>query len=98
MRHSMGVLGLGAILCAGSAGLAAAQPYYPPPGYGGPPRHYHEEAGWHCEAFIRTPEGPRRRFCRTGRPLPVGSYCECLGPEPPPGYPPYPPARGHVVE
>jgi len=89
-------LGLIAVLSIAGAGLAHAQPYYPPHYYDHPPpRDY--RPGFNCEAFVRRPERPHRYFCPIERPLPVGTACACPGPLPPPGYPPYPPIGGHVV-
>jgi hypothetical protein len=83
------IVALSAVLLGLGIGQVQAQ-YYPPPprgyGYGyGPP-------GGQCDAFLRTPYGPRRVVCPMGRPRPVGAPCAC----PPPG--PYaPPAHGHVI-
>ncbi len=101
-----------ALAIPGGAALAQPYDSYgrPPPGYGGPPpgpgydrrpdydrpRGY-DDAGFHCEAFQPGPRGPRRFFCPTEEPRPLGSRCRCEGPLPPPGYPPYPPAFGRVV-
>ena len=68
-------------------GMAQAEAqYYSPPGYGyGPP-------GSRCDAFFRTPYGPRRDVCPMGRAKPVGAPCAC------PSRDPYaPPAHGHVI-
>lgn len=71
----------------------------PPPGYGhpGPGGDYGGPPGFHCEAFLHTPGGPRRLFCPIGEPRPLGARCHCDGSPPTPGYPPYPPAFGHVI-
>ncbi len=66
-----------------SVGQADAQ-YYGGYGYGPP--------GSRCNAFLRTPYGPRHVVCPMGRPKPVGAHCAC----PPPG--PYAPtAFGRVI-
>ena len=68
----------------GFAGAAQAQ-YYGGRPYYGPP-------GSQCDAYFRTPYGPRQIVCPMGVAKPVGAPCRC----PAPG--PYePPARGHVV-
>lgn len=106
-------LGLGAAASAqpyGSPPGYAPPPGYdrgPPPGYDRPPppgydrrdidRDYGGPPGFHCEAFLHTPGGPRRLFCPIGEPRPLGARCHCDGPPPAPGYPPYPPAFGHVI-
>lgn len=65
-------------------GQANAQ-YYPHPyGYGPP--------GGQCDAFFRTPYGPRRTVCPMGRPKPVGAPCACPAPD---DY--GRPAHGHVI-
>jgi hypothetical protein len=102
-----------AALLLGLAGSAAAQPYYPPPGPPGypppggypppPPPGYPPPpppgyaVGFHCAASFLTSEGPRRSFCRTPEPRPLGERCFCDPPPPPPGFPPYQPAQGRVV-
>ena len=66
----------------------------PPPGPGGyPPREFaYGPPGGQCDAFFRTPYGPRRFVCPMGRPKPVGAPCVC-----PPGNGYGPPGHGHVV-
>ncbi len=70
-----------------SVAPASAQ-YYAPPGYGyGPP-----PLGGRCDAFLRTPYGPRRVVCPLYRPRPLDAGCEC-----PPPDPYAPPAHGRVI-
>ena len=79
------LLPLSTVLGVLASASAMAQPYSePPPGY-------YRGPGFHCEAYIRTPDGPRRTFCPIGGPAPRGSFCTCEGP------PGFPPARGHVI-
>lgn len=91
-------VGLGVALFGLAVGPASAQYYprdgYPPrdgygygEGYGRPP-----PPGGQCDAFLRTPYGPRRVVCPMGRPKPLGFECAC---PPPDGYGPT--AHGHVV-
>jgi hypothetical protein len=89
-------LGLSAVLVGLAVGTAQAQ-YYPPPGFGPgpgyPPREYaYGPPGGQCDAFFRTPYGPRRFVCPMGRPKPVGAPCAC-----PPGDGYGPPGHGHVI-
>ena len=83
------MLGLGAVVACLAAGQADAQYYSPGYGYGyrQPP-----PPGGQCNAFLRTPYGPRRVVCPMGRPKPIGFECAC---PPPDGYGPT--AYGHVV-
>ena len=60
---------------------------YPPPvaqGYGPP--------GGRCDAFFRTPYGPRHVLCPMGVAKPVNAPCDC-----PPGDGYGRPAHGHVI-
>ncbi len=85
-------IGLGIVLLGLATAQAQAQ-YYPPPqegygyGYRPPP-----PPGGRCNAFLRTPYGPRHVVCPMGRPKPVGFECAC---PPPDGYGPT--AYGHVI-
>ena len=83
--------------------------YYPAPGYDRPPgyerrREYEDERdfdrggfGRHCDAVLRTPEGPQHLVCRIVRPKPLGEECACPPPPPPPGYEPGPFIGGRTV-
>jgi hypothetical protein len=96
---------LSAALLGLAVGQAQAQYYpqqgggYPPPGPGPgyppppPPREFaYGPPGGQCDAFFRTPYGPRRFVCPMGRPKPVGAPCVC-----PPGDGYGPPGHGHVI-
>jgi hypothetical protein len=97
-------MGCGKILLVAAAsigaamiGSASAQPYYPPPPPAYPqPEYRPPPPGFHCSAGFETSEGRRRIICPI-RPRPIDSPCGCPTPPPPPGYPPYPPAHGHVI-
>ena len=94
------IVALGAAFLGLAAGQAQAQ-YYPPGPPPGPPpgegygygyRRGPPPPGGQCDAFLRTPYGPRRVVCPMGRPKPVGFECAC---PPPDGY--GRPAHGHVI-
>ena len=96
---------LGVAFLALAAGQASAQ-YYPPPYREGPPpppppyregygdgyRRGPPPPGGQCDAFLRTPYGPRRVVCPMGRAKPLGDECACPSPD---GY--GRPAHGHVI-
>ena len=66
------------VMAAALAGLAIGQAnaqYYPPPEAYGPP-------GSRCNAFRRTPYGPRQIVCPMGLAKPVGAPCACPAPGP----------------
>lgn len=87
------IVGIGVTLLGLATGQAEAQ-YYPRPDYGYDDgyRRRLPPPGGQCDAFLRTPYGPRRVFCPMGRPKPLGFECAC---PPPDGYGPT--AHGHVV-
>ena len=93
------IVGIGVALFGLAAGQAQAQ-YYPRPGYDTRPDYGYDDGyrrrppppGGQCDAFLRTPYGPRRVVCPMGRPKPLGFECAC---PPPDGYGPT--AHGHVI-
>ena len=85
------IVGVGMALLGLASGAAQAQ-YYPRHGYGYDEEYGRPPPGGQCDAFVRTPYGPRRVVCPMGRPRPVGYECAC---PPRDGYGPT--AHGHVV-
>lgn len=83
--------------------------YYPAqPGYEGPPpglerrefehREFEREHfGRHCDAVLRTREGPQHVICRIIDPKPLGEECACPPPPPPPGFEPGPFVGGRTI-
>ena len=98
MPNRARVMFLGLLATAAMADAASAQYYpppYPPPGYYPPPPP--RRAGYRCDAYFRTPYGPRELVCDLYAPKPLGMVCHCPAPPPAPGYPPGPDARGRVI-
>ena len=73
-------------------GYAPQAPGYAPQAPGYAPQAYYGPPGGQCDAFFRTPYGPRRLVCPMGRAKPVGAPCECFSTD---GS--GPPAHGHVI-
>ncbi|ACA17358.1 conserved hypothetical protein [Methylobacterium sp. 4-46] len=92
-RFVRALLASAALLAAGLAAPAAAQPAY---GYDAPPPPSRRAVGYNCDAVQRGLSGPQPYSCPMPGPRPLGARCFCDVPIAP-FSPPQPPAPGRVV-